>query len=100
MMEIDDPSSGKLPADPGRENPHVPGEHNVIELILVKKVRHSDIVRVPRGIADVVEIDSMLLSNAAAGVAVADHDADFCLQSSFSDLVENCQRGLRAVRRA
>lgn len=52
MVQIDDSSAGKLPAGLSGQYPHVPGEHDIIDIEFVKNGGHGVIVSHASVIAD------------------------------------------------
>ncbi len=77
VVEIDDSPAGVFPTGCRREDAHVAGQHDIVDIVLVEERDHFFVVGVSLFVADVVPLDAELLGHAAAAVAVADHDGGF-----------------------
>jgi hypothetical protein len=72
VMEIDDPACVS-PAGARRQNSHVSGEHNIVDIVLIEDFDHSILIGLTSFIADQVPVDAELLGNSAATVAISEH---------------------------
>ena len=85
MVQIDDPAPGEFPAAYWGENPHITCQDNVVDIVLVTKIDDVYVIGNTILSCNVIPRHAKLLGEAAAFVAVADHDNRFC----FDDTVTN-----------
>src|SRR5262245_56032930 len=74
VVQIDDAAAGVFPAAGGRQDAHIAGEDDVIDVVLVEDSDQALVVSSAFGVADHLPRNAELLGEAAAGGAIADHD--------------------------
>ena len=99
VVQIDDPPPGELPANPRGQHAHVPGQHDIVDIVLVDQLGHLVVVRLAARIADVVKRHIELLGQSATRIPVPDHHSWDRLESAIANVAQDGVRRLAAVGR-
>ena len=78
VVQIEDASARKLPADRRGAESACTGQHDVIDLVAIEEVHQPIVIGARVRVADLVPFDAELLRQAPARIAVADHDGGSC----------------------
>ena len=92
MVQIDDPTRGKLPASVRWQDSHVASQHHIIGLVQVDQLDHLGVVRRPVLISDELERDVVLACQQLALAPVPNNDNRIGIELSGMDRMQDRPR--------